>query len=69
MLLIDDFKKLKEKIVRKKDIVKGLCKNVERSMSQFGGESMVEEEKLGEGVRNVELRVKILESKAPENNQ
>jgi hypothetical protein len=29
---------------------------------------MVEEGKLGEGVRNVELRVKILESKAPENN-
>lgn len=68
MLLIDDFKKLKEKIVRKKDIIKGLCKNVERSMSYFGEESMVEEEKLGEGVRNVELRVKILESKAPENN-
>jgi hypothetical protein len=33
MLLIDDFKKLKEKIVRKKDIIKGLCQNVERSMS------------------------------------
>ena len=29
---------------------------------------MVEEGKLGEGVRNVELRVEILESKAPENN-
>ena len=68
MLLIDDFKKLKEKIVRKKDIIKGLCQNVERSMSEFGEESMVEEGKLGEGVRNVELRVKILESKAPENN-